>query len=147
MFISDLTTADAIPTLATSLRFAAQRQQFISHNIANLSTPDFRPQDVSVRGFQETLADAVDRRRARFDGVRGELPWRESREIRRNEHGLMDLKPNDRGRNILFHDRNNRDLERLMQDLVENTGYFQVSAQLLRSRFDLLGDAISERVA
>lgn len=146
MFITDLVTADAIPTLEASLRFAAQRQKLINYNIANISTPDFRPVDVSVRGFQETLADAVDRRRAATGGQSGELDWRETRELRRAADGGMRLVPRETGRNILFHDRNNRDLEGLLQDLVENTATHRIAADLLRSRYDLLRSAMSDRV-
>lgn len=146
MFISDLTTADAIPTLTTSLRFAGQRHRMISNNIANISTPNFQPRDVSVSKFQETLADAVDRRRREHDGVRGELKWRETRELQRDDRGQLELNPQPAGRNVLFHDRNNRDLERLMQDLTENTGAFRVTVELLRTRFDILESAIREEV-
>jgi flagellar basal body rod protein FlgB len=47
---------------------------------------------------------------------------------------------------VLFHDRNNRDLERLMQGLAENTTTYRVAADLLRSRYDVLRTAISQRV-
>jgi len=146
MFISEITNADAIPSLAKTLRFAGQRQTLIAHNIANISTPDFRPVDVSTDGFRKVLGDAIDRRRARHDGVRGELDWRETRELRRGRDGEMRLAPQPAGRNILFHDKNDRDLERQLQDLVENSAVHRMAADLLKSRFDLLRTAISERV-
>jgi flagellar basal-body rod protein FlgB len=146
MFIDQLTNADSIPVLEKSLQFAARRQDLIAHNIANLSTPNFQPMDVSVGGFREQLADAVDRRRARFGGQRGDLEMRSTREVRTDARGRLALTPDASGRNVLFHDRNNRDLERTMQDLVENVAMFRVSSDLLKSRLSLIRSAIAERV-
>lgn len=146
MLIRDLVTADALPSLAASMRFAARRQPLIAHNIANISTPDFRPIDADPKQFQKTLAEAIDRRRRDLGGVRGELEFRESRDFRVDSEGQLELQPKPIGDNILFHDRNDRDLERLIQSQVENTAAFQLAATLFRSRMDLLNTAISERV-
>ena len=146
MFLRDLTSADALPVLEASVRFAAQRQGVIAHNIANIETPDFRPLDAPVGEFQSALRDAVERRNRDFGGVRGELEWRESENLRLNSRGELQLTPAEPSRNILFHDRNNRDTERLMQDLVENTVGFRASVELLRSRTELLRTAISGRL-
>lgn len=146
MVIRDLVHADALPSLAASIRFAARRQPVIAHNIANISTPDFRPIDVSPQRFQESLAKAVDDRRQRFGGVRGELDLESTKEIRVDSRGRLDLRPTAIGDNVLFHDRNDRDLERLLQSQTENLAAFRISAQLFRSRMDLLNSAISERV-
>lgn len=146
MLIRDLITADALPTLAASMRFAAQRQPILAHNIANASTPDFRPIDADPKAFQKTLARAIDDRRDRFGGVRGELDIRSTKQVRVRADGGFQLNPEPTGRGVLFHDRNDRDLERLMQDQVENTAAFRLAATLFRSRMDLLGSAISERV-
>ncbi len=48
--------------------------------------------------------------------------------------------------NIMFHDRNNRDLERTMQDLAENTLTHNAGIELLRNQFEMLKTAIRERV-
>lgn len=146
MRIDDLANADALPTLSAMLRFAGQRHRLIAHNIANISTPDFRPKDVSIKDFQRELGSAIDKRRQSFGGTRGELNIRQTRELRRDARGDLKLVPREAGRNVLFHDRNNRDLERLMQDLVENASAHRFAADMIRSRFDLLRTAISERV-
>ena len=48
--------------------------------------------------------------------------------------------------NILFHDQNNRDLERTMQKLAENTLSHNMGIELLKNQFDLLKTAIRERM-
>jgi flagellar basal-body rod protein FlgB len=146
MIIKDLMTADALPALTAQMQFAARRQPLIAHNIANISTPDFRPVDVKPQQFQEALSEAVDRRRERFGGVRGELEIRESRELRVDSRGRLDLRPTASGDNVLFHDRNDRDVERLLQAQTENLAAFRLASQLFRSRMDLLNTAITERV-
>ena len=117
------------------------------NNIANASTPDFRPADVSPGDFREALSDAVDRRRKRFGSERGALDLRSTRGIDFGGDGRMTLQPREQGRNVLFHDRNDRDLERMMQDLVENSAAHRVAIDLLKSRYDLMRSAISERVS
>ena len=144
VLIDQLTNAGAIPTLEAAVQFAGRRHTLISHNVANLSTPNFEPLDVSVAGFQRQLADAVDRRREAYGGHRGELPLTSTREVERGEEGIR-LRPRPSGRNVLFHDRNNRDLERTMQDLVENVAAFRVASEMLKGRVDLLRVAIAER--
>ncbi len=58
----------------------------------------------------------------------------------------MRLTPGTPSPGILYHDRNNRDLERQMQALAENTLTYKVAADLLRRNNDLLRTAISQRV-
>lgn len=140
--IEGLTNSDAIPTLERLLQFTGQRHRLIANNVANLDTPGFRPQDVSVAAFQSQLGEAVDERRARSGGP---LELADSEQIEVSATG-MKLHPEALGQNIMFHDRNDRDLERHMQALVENFTTFRFAAQMLRNRFDLLNTAIRERI-
>ena len=146
MFLSDVVNSGAIPTLKLAMRFAGRRQTILAHNIANLSTPNSQPRDVSTRDFQKLLGEAIDKRRAKTGGERGRLEWQETREIKRGPGGSLRLNPRTPSSGILFHDRNNRDLERMMQDLAENVGAFRVATDLLRSQFAQLKDAMAERV-
>jgi flagellar basal-body rod protein FlgB len=146
MRINDLTTADALPALEAMMRFAEQRNALINSNIANLDTPGYVTRDVSVPDFQRRLGEAIDDRRGRTGGTRGGLDIQRGREFEPGPDGRFALRPRTPSGNVLFHDRNERDLEGLMQDLVENTGAFRVAAQLYTNRINLLGQAISLRV-
>jgi flagellar basal-body rod protein FlgB len=141
--IGGLESSGTIQVLETTLRFAAQRQRLIAHNIANVTTPNFQVKDVSVEEFRSVLARAVEEHR-RVGGGRLELKG-SSRIVQRADGGL-ELHPGSGRGGVLFHDRNNRDLERLMQDLAENAAAFRLSADLLRSRMELLRSAIGQRV-
>ncbi|MFN5945575.1 MAG: flagellar basal body rod protein FlgB [Phycisphaerae bacterium] len=144
--IADLAHAGATPVLEQMMRFTAQRQRLLAHNVANIDTPDFVPLDVSPRSFQAALRDAVEARRAsgRLDG--GEVATFTTREIERTEAGDLRLRPGTASGNVLYHDRNNRDFEGLMQDLAENGMAFRVASDLLRREMDVLRVAISQRV-
>ncbi len=146
MFLDDVVNSGAIPALEMTMRFAGRRQPLLAHNIANLDTPNFQPRDVSTRGFQRMLGEAIDQRRARTGGERGRLELQQTREIRRDGRGGLELRPRTASPGILFHDRNNRDLERMMQDLVENVAVFRIATDLLRGRYSQIQDAIAERV-
>ena len=144
MFIDQVLDAGAMPTLARAMQFAARRQDLISHNIANISTPNFIQTDVSTEKFQAQLAQAVDDRRERTGGTRGAMELRSTREVSAGANGTLRLTPLSHGDGVLFHDRNNRDLERLMQDMVENMSAFRVASDLLRSQMGTLMAAITE---
>lgn len=141
--IQGLSSDGAMPVLEAMIRFAGTRQRLIAHNVANIDTPDFRVIDADPRNFQKALGKAVERRRAR--GGSGSLDPQDTPEIKFSPDGSIELNPRSFGAGILYHDRNNRDLERLMQANAENVAAFRVATDLLKSRTDLLRAAIAER--
>jgi flagellar basal-body rod protein FlgB len=148
MLIGELGNSGAIPTLEAMVRFAGARQRVLANNIANIATPDFRTADVDPRAFQAQLGRAVEERRKA--GETSPLKLRDTQEVRVRQDGTgghgLELRPRTASGNILFHDRNDRDVEKLMADQAENVGVFRTSIELLRSRYDVLKVAISERV-
>lgn len=142
MLIDGVTNADAIPVLERLMQFAGARHRLIVNNIANLDTPGFQPKDVDVDAFQKQLADAIDAKREKK--IPGIFFPNDSDEVKFTDDGVA-LNPKPAGENILFHDGNDRDLERTMQDMVENFTVFRTAAQLLRNRFELINTAIRER--
>jgi flagellar basal-body rod protein FlgB len=139
--IEGVTNAGSIPVLERVIQFAGARHRLLAHNVANIDTPGFRPVDVAPAAFQAALGRAVDTRRA----TGGDLPLTSTAEVDVRGDGVT-LRPAPAGTNILFHDGNDRDPERLMQGLVENFMAFRTAAELLRSRFDLINTAIRERI-
>ncbi len=144
MLIDGLTNAGAMPSLELTMRFAAQRQRLVAHNIANMDTPGFTHKDVSTTNFQKTLSEAIDARRAKTGGRFGELEWSPTRELRKGAHGLR-INPDTSMGGVLTYDMNNRDLERTLQDLAETAGVFRTASSLYASQRNLLRSAISER--
>ena len=143
--IQGLTNAGALPTLERLVQFTGVRHKVLTNNIANLSTPYFIPGDLSVDDFQASLRNAIDRRRSRPDAAYAPLAVRDTRDVSFRD-GRIEATPQPANENIMFHDRNNRDLERTMQGLAENTMAHNAGIELLRNQFDMLKLAIRERV-
>lgn len=142
--INGVTNAGAIPVLERVMQFAGRRHEILSHNIANISTPNFRPEDVSVERFQEVLGEAIDGRRA-AGGNGGRLRIDGTTQVTIEEDRVV-LHPEPLGENILFHDGGDRNVERLMQGLVENFLAFRTAAQFIRRDFESLQTAIRGRI-
>jgi flagellar basal-body rod protein FlgB len=145
--IGELVNSGSAPALEAIMRFAAQRQRFLANNLANIDTPNYLMQNASVGDFQQALGKAIDRRRESGDPGQAPLDISSDREISAANPSTGDftLRPLGTYHNILFHDRNNRDLERLAQDQVENAAVFRIASDLLKGHHDLLRAAISER--
>jgi len=141
--IDRLTDTGSLPILERMLQFAGARHRLIAHNVANIDTPDFRPVDVDPEVFQSRLDEAIESRRAR--GGRGGLDLRSGGGLEFAERGVV-LRPEPAGDNVLFHDLNDRDLERMVQDLVENFMSFRLAADLARGQYDTLRTAIAGRL-
>lgn len=145
MFIDQLSNADEMPVLRAAAQFAARRQTLIASNIANFSTPGYQEKDVSPQAFQAQLAKAVDARRDATGGSRGSIDLATTDEVRSDPDGNVVLTPKTPSGNILFHDRNDRDLERTMAAMAENVASFRLATDLLKNRAALLDAAIRER--
>jgi len=145
IMIDGLTNSGSMPVLERMMQFTAQRQDILTHNIANLSTPNFRPVDVSVPAFQQQLHEAVDRRRNGSGQTIPGLRVQGTQEVEVHGDDLR-LQPQPVGENVLFHDGNDRDVERTMQKLVENFLAFRTAAQLFKGQVDLLNVALRERL-
>lgn len=141
--IEGLFTSGSMPVLERVVQFTSLRHQFITHNIANASTPNYRPSDVSVESFQDAMREAIDDRRQRTGGPNGELPIGDTGQLRFGDRSI-ELNGDELNRNILFHDRNNRSLEHLMKDLATNTITHNAALQMLGNQFDMMQSAIRE---
>ncbi len=139
--IDGVTNSEGLAVLERLIQFAGQRHRLIVNNIANFDTPGYRPTDVSTEEFQQHLGEAIDQNRS--SGRPLEMKNTDQIEF---SPGSMTLHPTPIGRNILFHDGSDRDLERTMQDLVENFLTFRTAIELLRNRLDLINSVIAERV-
>ncbi|MEM1208691.1 MAG: hypothetical protein AAF586_04535 [Planctomycetota bacterium] len=143
--IAGLLDSGAMPTLERVVQFTGARHGRLTADIANLSTPYFKPTDLDVAGFQAALGEAVDKRRRQPNPTRGRLDLNDTRDLD-FKPGRLEVKPEAMNSNILFHDRNNRDLERIMQRLAENTMTHNAAVDLLKNQFDMLKLAIRERI-
>ncbi len=143
--IQGLTNSGAMPVLQRLVQFTETRHRVLTDNIANLSTPYFKPRDLSTGEFQAALREAIERRRNTMNPAAGLLELSDTRQLRFNRNGF-ETRPEYANDHVLFHDQNNRDLERLMQNLTENTMVHRTGLELLRSEVGSLQTAIRERL-
>lgn len=136
----------ALPVLERTIQFTESRHRVLTDNIANLSTPNYRPKEMSVESFQQALGDAIDRRRSEQGGPIGGLEMRDTADLAFGPDSVTARTATPADDNLLFHDRNNRSLETTMQALAENTMVHNAAMEMLRSEFSLLQTAIQERV-
>ena len=61
--ISGLFDHGAMPVLERVVQFTQERHRVLTDNIANLSTPYFKPRDLDPGSFQGALREAIDQRR------------------------------------------------------------------------------------
>lgn len=134
-----------VDVLERTVQFAGRRHELISHNIANLTTPNFQPSDVDPNEFRASLAAAIEKRRSGHPGQWDDAEPADTRHVWFFNHGVR-LRAEPIEDNVMFHDRNDRDLERTMQSLTENAMMYRQAMDFLRSRFDVLEKAIRLRV-
>ena len=142
--IENLFNSGAIPVLERTVQFTAKRHQHITPNIANLSTPGYKPTDLDPDAFQQALGKAIDRRRQSNGGPVGDLNMPDTEQLRFHDNGI-EVRARRTRDNILFHDRNDRSLEHQMKDLADNAGVHTTALRILKSEFDILESAIRER--
>ena len=142
--ISNLFDTGATPVLERLVQFTDARQRVLTDDIANLSTPKYQPHDLSPAEFQKALRTAVDARRNATGDDAGPLAVDDTSELKFKDQSI-EVHPEPSNENIMFHDQNNRDLERIMQHLAENTLTHNAAIELLREQYGILQSAIEEK--
>ena len=135
----------SLPVLERMVQFTEARHKVLTHNIANLSTPYFKPKDLNTESFQASLRDAIDKRRSSATPSSGKLQFRNTDQVKFEHDRLLGV-PSATNDGVLFHDQNNRDVVRVMQDLAENTLAHNTAIELIRNQFALMQMAIRERL-
>lgn len=109
------------------IQFTEARHNVLANNIANIDTPTYKMRDLQLSKFQADLAQAIESRSV--DAL--EPPGRMGR-VDYNQY-------------LLFHDQNNRSIEKQMTAITENAILHNTAVELLRSRYQLLDKAIALR--
>jgi len=126
----DSTGIDLLQAVAS---FAQQRHKVLADNIANIDTPGYKMRDLSIERFQADLAEAVQARGKSSPAGSLDMP-------------AVPLPKVDARQYLLFQDQNNRSVEKQLSALTTNAMLQNITMELLRSRFNLLQQAISLRL-
>ena len=123
-----------VPLLEKMVRFTQARERVLADDVVNLSTPNYTPKDLSLEKFQQILQKQV--------GHQQTGPSADE------EDQVNDaLKGEDANSNILFHDRNNRSVEKLMSDHANNALMHNMMIELMRKQFAQIQEALKEHVS
>lgn len=142
MIFEGLLNRGALPVLQQVMSFTEARHEVLANNISNLDTVGYKMKDLPTDEFFRTLDDAVRRRDAA--GAGASLEMRAGRHLRWDRNGRLQAKPAElENSNILFHDENNRSVEKQMSAMAQNALLHNVTAELLRGKYGLLKAAIS----
>ena len=132
MFIERLMNQTNAPLVERVLEFASARHKLIAENIANVDTPGYRTKDLSEAKFFSMLRDRAATRREVAPGSMG--------------YDDLNVDVENPQAGILFHDRNNRSMERLASDQAKNGLLYTMAIELLKKQFSTMEMALKERV-
>lgn len=144
MILENLTNRGATPALVNTLTFAEARHRMLAENIANWQTPGYKTKQLDARGFQKELRRALNEK-----GGDPDAPFvvELSNQARTRPDGSLRVTPAvEPVHNVLFHDRTNASIERLMSDLAQNAMTHQAANTILKGYFDGMRKAIRGRV-
>lgn len=128
--------------LEWSARFAEERHQVLAENVANIDTPNYQTKRLDPHAFHEALSDALQADNSASDPPK----LRGNRQVSTDSAGKLVVRPaTEPAENVLFHDGTNARLEGLMSDVQENALNYELSLNMLKSRFDSLLTAIRGR--
>ena len=142
--IGNLVSSPSIDLLERTLNFTEQRHELIVQNIANIDTPGYVQQDVSVADFQASLAKAM----AGRESGKSNEPAPESTdtvEFVPGTNGVV-LKPKGIS-GPAFHDHAVRSVDKMMTQLADNAVVHNMAATMLKQRFDTIRAAIALRAS
>jgi flagellar basal-body rod protein FlgB len=128
MILSAMFNNSGTAPLDRVIQFTENRHKILVNNLANIDTPGYVMQDLNVNKFQQDLKNAIERKTLS------------------NESSAEPANAKtDHNQYLLFHDQNNRSVEKQVSQITENTVAHNVAVELLRSRYGLLEKAIALR--
>ena len=135
----------SLPVLEQVMNFTEARQAVLADNVSNFDTVGYRVKDLPKHEFLAALNQAVQRRDRQ--GADAALEMKDTRNLHWDRQGRLQAQPVElRENNILFHDDNNRFVEKQMTEMSKNAILHNVSVELLRGQYNGLQSAIRGRL-
>jgi len=145
MLIENLINRGTAPVLEKVMSFTEARHEMLVNNVTNFDTVGYKMQDLPMEEFLGSLQKAVERREA--GGAGNSLRMANTRHLQWDREGHLRAEPIEwENHNILFHDGNNRFVEKQMSEMAKNALLHNVAAELLRQQHGLLQMAIRGRL-
>ena len=144
MLLANLTNRGATPALLNTLAFTQARHKMIAENVANWHTPGYKTKQLDPKAFQQALRRALD---AKGSDPNKPFVVRNTRQFGTAKGGYLRVTPSEKPvDNVLFHDRTNASIERMMTNLADNAMVHEAATTLLKGNFDGLRKAIRGRM-
>jgi flagellar basal-body rod protein FlgB len=145
MLLENLINRGSTSVLEKVLSFTQARHEVLANNVSNFDTPGYKMKDLSVQEFTSALELAVARRDS--GGADAPLQMADTRHLRWDQQGHLQAQPSlSEDTNILFHDGNNRSVEKQMSEMSKNALLHNVTVELLREQYNVLQTAIRGRL-
>lgn len=145
MLLSNLLNRGSMPVLERVMEFTEARHEVLANNVSNFDTVGYKVQDLPAEEFFGELRKAVQRRSN--GGAGAPLEIRPTSHFSWNNDGRLEARPEEiEDNNILFHDGNNRFVEKQMTAMSKNALLHNVAAELLRMQYEGLQTAIRGRL-
>lgn len=144
MILDNLTNRGATPALVATLAFTEARQRMISENVANWHTPGYKSKHLDTKGFQGALRRALDKKGSDPDA---RFVVEQTANFGTQAGGHLRVSPTEEPfDNVLFHDRTNASIEKMMADMADNAMAHQAATTILRGYYQGLRKAIRGRI-
>ena len=129
--------------LTETIKFAERRHQILASNIANLDTPGYKTQDLSVENFQSALAETLEAKKT-STATNSPFPGHaNSRGVAADQaqHHL-----HNSYEQILYHDGSDVSMEQQVTNISKNQAMHSTAIAILRQQMNQLKMAITESV-
>jgi len=145
VILEGLINRGSVAVLEQVVGFTEARHHVLVDNISNFDTVGYKVKDLPQAEFVGALTKAIDGRENA--GAAARLEMRPTRHLKWDQNGKLHVQPVEiRENNILFHDQNNRFVEKQMATMAKNAMLHNVAAELLKGQYNLLKMAITERL-
>ena len=141
MWFESIVSRGSMPVLEQIMVFTEERQNVLADNISNIDTIDYQMKDLDVDAFRTSLSEAIEKRAGK--GAAARLEIESSRNLSWDRSGRMQAKAiSTEPQNILFHDQNNRSVEKQISEMAKNGLEHNVAVELLLGKYSGLEKAI-----
>ena len=145
MIFENTISRGSIAVMEKMTAFTEERHKVLANNIANIDVVGYKMQDIAADKFANVLYSAAQSRKTR--GTSASLQLKHNRNFSYNTRDHLQVKRIEiKNENILFHDNNNRFIEKEFVKMSKNSGKHRMVTEMLRQQYGLLQAAISGRV-
>jgi len=145
MIFENTISRGSVAVMEKMTAFTEERHKVLANNIANIDVVGYKMQDLSADKFANALYGAAEARKTR--GTAARLQVKQTGDFSYNSRGQLQVKRLEmKNENILFHDNNNRFVEKEFVKMSKNSGKHRMVTEMLRQQYGLLSVAISGRL-